>query len=308
MTDKEYEQKRRECWEEFWDEISGNIDFAPGVNERMKEHIYDTFDRAYALGKQTETISQEEIEEAAEEYVLTRQQARHNAKREEDATMRDFDKTIKDWDAYDMEQAFESGANLFPGKQENDAEEEEELQERLWNMLTPKLQTYCYNMGHTSHDGNVEDVLTHLFGSKCLPDEEPKPAEPRFKVGDRVRVKGCGYEPNLHKGDIGEILDTNDKEQCFVLFKKSQAWIYFDCLEPYAEPKENHIANPGKMVDAIIKDGLSKERRLNIAAMAMQGMLSNTTRFSSYEIRDLVRISLNCADALIKKAEGGSDE
>lgn len=52
MTDKEYEQKKRECWEEFWDEISGNIDFAPGVDDRMKEHIYDTFDRAYVLGKQ----------------------------------------------------------------------------------------------------------------------------------------------------------------------------------------------------------------------------------------------------------------
>lgn len=52
MNNQEYDQKKRECWEEFWDEISGNIDFAPGVNERMKEHIYDTFDRAYALGKQ----------------------------------------------------------------------------------------------------------------------------------------------------------------------------------------------------------------------------------------------------------------
>lgn len=65
-------------------------------------------------------------------------------------------------------------------------------------------------------------------------DAEAK--EAKFKVGDRVCVKGCGYEPNLHKGDIGEILDTNDKEQCFVLFKKSQAWIYADCLEPYTEP------------------------------------------------------------------------
>lgn len=82
----------------------------------------------------------------------------------------------------------------------------------------------------------VSTILNRLFGSKCLPDEEPKPAEPKFKVGDRVRVKGYGYEPNLHKGDIGEILGINDNEQCFVLFKKSQAWIYADCLEPYTEP------------------------------------------------------------------------
>ena len=67
-------------------------------------------------------------------------------------------------------------------------------------------------------------------------EEEKK--EPKFKVGDRVRVKGCGYEPNLHKGDIGEILDINDKGQCFVLFKKSQAWICADCLESFTEPTE----------------------------------------------------------------------
>lgn len=75
-----------------------------------------------ALGKQKETITQEEIEKAAEEYVLTRQQARHNAKREEDATLRDFDKTIKAWDAFDMEQAYEDGANFALGRQEKDAD------------------------------------------------------------------------------------------------------------------------------------------------------------------------------------------
>lgn len=67
-------------------------------------------------------MTDQQIEKAAIEYVLTRQQARHNAKKEEDATMRDFDKTIKAWDAYDMEQAFEAGANLFLGKQEKDTD------------------------------------------------------------------------------------------------------------------------------------------------------------------------------------------
>lgn len=81
---------------------------------------------------------------------------------------------------------------------DSDAEGEESLQERMWNVLTPELQTYCRNMGHTSHNGNVEDVLDHLFGSKCLPDglsevkrdlsenlSEPKPSEPKFKVAIR---------------------------------------------------------------------------------------------------------------------------
>lgn len=52
MTQTEYEQKKLECWEELWDEVSGNIDFAPGVDDRIKEYIYGAFDRAYALGKQ----------------------------------------------------------------------------------------------------------------------------------------------------------------------------------------------------------------------------------------------------------------
>lgn len=51
MDNQEYEKAKAECWEEFWDEISGNIDFTPGVPDRIQEHIYATFDRAYALGK-----------------------------------------------------------------------------------------------------------------------------------------------------------------------------------------------------------------------------------------------------------------
>lgn len=48
-------------------------------------------------------------DQQAQEYVLNRQTARHNAKSEEDATMTDFDKTRKVWDAYDMEQAYLDG-------------------------------------------------------------------------------------------------------------------------------------------------------------------------------------------------------
>ena len=48
-------------------------------------------------------------DQQAQEYVLNRQTARHNAKTKEEATMADFDKTRKVWDAYDMEQAFEDG-------------------------------------------------------------------------------------------------------------------------------------------------------------------------------------------------------
>lgn len=118
MTQPGYDQQKRECWEEFCKDPH-----LCDSHSLTKSTFNFAFDRAYTLGKQTETVTQEEVEKAAIEYVLTRHQARHNAKKEEDATMRDFDKTIKAWDAYDMEQAFESGANLFLGKQEKDAED-----------------------------------------------------------------------------------------------------------------------------------------------------------------------------------------
>lgn len=90
-----------------------------------------------------------------------------------------------------------------------------------------------------------------IIPTKYLVKVEDESKESKFKAGDRVRIKGCGYEPNLHKGDIGEILDTNDKEQCFVLFKKSQAWIYADCLEPYTEPTEQTEAEKKPNVGSI---------------------------------------------------------
>lgn len=84
--------------------------------------------------------------------------------------------------------------------------------------------------------GHINSQITIPLKYLIKVDAETK--EAKYRIGDRVRVKGCGYEPNLHKGDIGEILDINDKGQCFVLFKKSQAWIYVECLEPYTEPTE----------------------------------------------------------------------
>lgn len=125
MNKQEYEQKKLDCFREIR---------AIGLSRQVSIAAFEAvFDRAYALGKLQasckqvkEAIMQGEIEKAAIEYVLTRQQARHNAKKEEDAAMRDFDKTIKAWDAYDMEQAFESGAILFFGRQEKDAEKSKE--------------------------------------------------------------------------------------------------------------------------------------------------------------------------------------
>lgn len=58
MSNQNYEKAKAECWEAFWDEISGSIDSAPGVPDRMQEHVYATFDRAYTLGKQAKDVEE----------------------------------------------------------------------------------------------------------------------------------------------------------------------------------------------------------------------------------------------------------
>lgn len=262
MTQTDYEQKKRECWEEFWDEISGNIDFAPGVDDRMKEHIYDTFDRAYTLGKQEikQEIKQETDAEGEELLTVS---------------------------AITVREMYAANERI-----KNDASDNE--------------------LGRTS--GHINHVLRCLFGSKCLPDVEPKPTEPKpaepFKVGGKVKVYKIG---DVFNGAIGEIIDVSNYGTCYVLFPHAQAWFKISDLEPYTEPKED------KHFDDIIKDSFSKERRLNIAkdfASVLLGRLnydpftaqincccSDGAAVNPYI--NIARIALSVADALITEALKG---
>ncbi len=120
MTDQGYEQKKHECWEQFWHEANGSINRCPETYEDLEAAFYTAFDRAYALGKQE--ITQEDVEKASLKYILNRQQARHDAKREEEASLSDFDNTLKAWDAFDMAQAYEDGANFALGKEFGNSE------------------------------------------------------------------------------------------------------------------------------------------------------------------------------------------
>lgn len=243
MTDKEYEQKKRECWEEYKRE---NLD---GEVQWQLVSRYDVFcaafDRAYALGKQE---TNQEI------------------------------------------------------KQETDAEGEEML------MISRKKVQRRYHMAYKckhsvllSHDDvqfwkGWQGALDDLFGSKCLPDEkvdpeslvttikdsmehplpdkmlldgiaEPKPAEPKFKVGDYVRYKG-----GVHK-----VVATAKDNRCYL--NKILGCIDESDLEPYTEPEKNIAENRNfsqdcdKQFDNILKDSFAKERRLNIAAQMMQGLI-----------------------------------
>lgn len=71
MTEQEYKQKRRECFVKFCKDN--------GIDQEVNISIFDAFDqifdRAYALGKQKETITQEEIEKVAKDYAYYRSES-----------------------------------------------------------------------------------------------------------------------------------------------------------------------------------------------------------------------------------------
>ena len=91
MTRHEYEQKKAECWEEF-------------TTMPLHKAFNYAFDRAYALGQQTETVTQEDIEKAAEAFATP---------------------PVGNGGMFTREQVkglLVKFAQLFPGKQEKDAD------------------------------------------------------------------------------------------------------------------------------------------------------------------------------------------
>lgn len=135
----------------------------------------------------------------------------------------------------------------------------------------------------------VRQTLESLFGSQCLPDNvatsepnvdssvgsveslDPKPAEPKFKVGDKVRYRCDGkiHEVKAKTGKYHYALSGLGHD------------VHEEYLEPYTEPKETKaeemadkaIKPAAEQFDNILKDSFSKERRLTIAARMMQGLI-----------------------------------
>lgn len=129
-------------------------------------------------------------------------------------------------------------------------------------------------------------VLKNLFGSKCLPDEEPKPAEPKFKVGELC----------MRSGDVTRVLEYNPKHEfpytIHVLRMNLKTIASESDLEPYTEPEEPTCTDTCTDDCPSQSRNLSQETancdkcndlRLHIATMALQGILGNADRMKSYE-------------------------
>ena len=220
------------------------------------------------------------------------------------------------------------------GKQEKDADKEEMLtcvKDQAVKLYDIANKAYAIN-GDKYYEGYM-NAMIDLFGSKCLPDNvdsldsnvdssEPQPAEPKFKVGDKVRLKNV-YE-------INEV----DEDMARVGLKGCAYMEDFDNLEPYTEPTANYVrvdyhgadtaastiadscqSQPvTDYFDRIIKDGFRGHNRLHIAAQIVASMIGSddwtTWRGgSNKEIwHNMAKSSLEIADALIAEAEKGGSK
>lgn len=164
-----------------------------------------------------------------------------------------------------FDRAFESSYVL--GKQEKDAEGGEMLSCNKGVVQALYLDTLKYAPNLERWKG-IKWTLTHLFGSKCLPDG--------VAVEENATTSNVdSSEPNVDSLDGNvESLEPKPSEprETFTDKRKSQS-----------RNLSQNIANCDKVVDNILKGSLLKERRLNIAAMVMQGIVANQdiTRYLS---------------------------
>lgn len=100
MNNQDYEHKKKAYWLQFCRE--------KGVDQEINISIYEAFDSifdsAYALGKQTEAITQEEIEKAATEFAD-----------------KEYEIGEVDWDA--LHKGYYHGMKDALGKREKEVEE-----------------------------------------------------------------------------------------------------------------------------------------------------------------------------------------
>lgn len=254
MTQQDYEQKKRECWDRCVEDV-GII----GYTQKLA-HDY-AFDRAYALGKQ---FGNSEQVDAEGEEILT-------VSRKRVQEMYSYNEEILSQDQT------HSGAILLKKK------------------------------------------LTDLYGSKCLPDENSsnvekleKNDEPKYKRGDIV----------MYDGTVQTIVSENVRCGREYYLSGVEYPVAESDLEPYTEPTDfdREVNFPAKNNLAIyFNKSKNCDNRLQIAAMAMQGILSNGNAIqyaiNNFRLQDgsrnryqaVAECSLAFADALIAESEKRSE-
>lgn len=161
-------------------------------------------------------------------------------------------------------------------------------------------KTGKYHYALRQYDCNI--TMRDVLGSDLKPYTEPKNKDLEFIRAESVKETRIADEETYLR-NLSQETANCDKHSNNTLTDTQNAEI-------------DHIVVKDEMVDNIIKDGFSKERRLNIAAMAMQGILSNIDLFKNVletgmetlggdgiSFRAVAKSSFLFADALINEAE-----
>ena len=171
----------------------------------------------------------------------------------------------------------------------------------------------------------VTIALDDLFGSKCLPDEpasnEPQPAEPKFKRGDKVTVRANAVSAYPRPGII--IGQTDKPGQWIVRVEMADGDIPYKLsesdLEPYTEPTDEsrnlsqETANCDKQFDNILKDSFAEHNRLHIATEMAAAIIQSTDDITidnkqvQKNLENVAKVAFLFADALISECEKGGE-
>lgn len=227
-TQQDYKSSELECWCDFCNtEVARRNSFDKAL---VKAANNFAFFRGYRLGKQKETISQEEIENKAVDYAFSENKKRPDARPD----------TMPEYTCEDLIDAFKAGANFALGKQEKDAEGEEMLmvpRKRVQEMFAANERSKAAFAGTeiASESEQINHVLFSFFGDKCLPDEpslEPKPAKLKFNdgrsraaeidwqaIGSLQRLAPCGYCFIDHETPYRIVIESLDDMEDLELLK-----------------------------------------------------------------------------------------
>lgn len=152
-------------------------------------------------------------------------------------------------------------------------------------------------------------VLENIFGSKCLLDAhednftsiEPKPAEPKFNLGDKAILKGYVCTITSIVYDYGKFVGYKIESPLL----HGIATVPESDLEPYTEPVGTKDDTKGNTKDPTFTDDCKSQckspDRLRIAAMLAAGMLASEVRCYP------VDRALGLADKLIAECEKGGE-
>ncbi len=190
-----------------------------------------------------------------------------------------------------------------------------ELQDKAWSVLPKefKEEVKKYFAHYRCAINTYEAIINHIFGLHNLTSDaegEEMLTVPRKKVQEmwqraykqesqysRTQDSSVAREELYYNRGIMSIIDTLFGSKCLP-------------DESVSEVASETKSETDKHFDNILKDSFRNERRLNIAAMAMQGIVSNPTAMNGPKLIDgdeeiLAKWSLKFADALIAECEKG---